>query len=104
MRNRDQRFNAAKLLQSDINAWRECSHTLCVFKQACLGGPRGTCRKTDGWPVCTQEGKERLSELGKRKQWQRSPTYEQETPGERRERRLKRELIKMDILLKQSGV
>ncbi len=56
------RFNAAKLLQTDINAWKSCAHQACREKQSCLGGTRGTCARTQGWPACTQEGKARMNE------------------------------------------
>jgi hypothetical protein len=96
------RFNAAKLLQSDLNAWLNCQHALCREKQSCLGGPRGTCARTLGWPACTQEGKQRLREA--KVQWRRSETYEQESEDDRALRRLEEEMRDFDIMLKTQGI
>ncbi len=81
------RFNAAKLLQTDINAWMTCSFAKCTEKQACLGGPRGTCARTDGWPLCTHEGRERMKTVPPGKKWRTNKTHARETPGERQLRR-----------------
>lgn len=92
------RFNAAKLLQTDINAWLECKHALCREKQSCLGGPRGTCARTLGWPACTEEGKQRLRES--KVQWRRTERYEKEPPSERSTRRLTEEMEHFNLMLK----
>ncbi len=99
---RTRRFNAAKLLQSDLNAWMSCQHLSCIFNETCMGGPRGTCTRTDGWPACTEEGKERMKEA--RVKWQRSKTYGSETPQERITRRIEANLRKMDMMLKMQGL
>jgi len=96
------RFNAAKLLQTDINAWKTCVHEQCREKQSCLGGPRGTCARTLGWPACTQEGKERMRET--KGIWQRSETYEAESERERGLRRLEEEMRDLDVMLKSQGI
>ncbi len=95
---RTQRFNAAKLLQSDINAWMSCTYKRCENHQACLGGARGTCTRTDGWPACTKEGSERMKEA--RVRWKRSKTYDTETSLERALRRMENDFLKLKILMK----
>ena len=96
------RFNAAKLLQTDINAWKTCTYKACIKKQSCLGGARGTCKRTNGWPLCTIEGQARMKEA--KTQWQRSKTYDNETQSERGIRRLEAELRELDIMLKTQGM
>ena len=96
------RFNAAKLLQTDINAWKDCSQQQCREKQSCLGGARGTCARTLGWPACTQEGMARLREA--KVQWQRTKTYEQESERDRGLRRLEEEMRDFDLMLKAQGI
>ena len=91
------RFNAAKLLQTDINAWLDCKQQLCREKKSCLGGTRGTCARTLGWPACTSEGKERLREA--KVQWKRTKTYENETLSEREMRRLDDEMRAINVML-----
>ncbi len=98
------RFNAAKLLQTDIGAWRECNHKTCKARKSCAGGPRGTATRTGGWPTCTQEGRARLRENRSPLPWEPSETYKRETPNERDFRRAERELLKLNILLKQEGI
>ena len=98
---RTQRFNAAKLLQSDINAWMSCTYRRCEYHQTCLGGPRGTCTRTDGWPACTKEGSERMKEA--RVKWKRSKTYDTETSHERALRRMENDFLKLKILMKSKG-
>jgi len=97
------RFNAAKLLQTDIHAWKACSFRRCKETQACVGGPRGTCTRTGGWPACTEEGRERLRENRKPLPWQESKTYKEETLNERTLRRAERDLLELNLLLKKNG-
>ena len=92
------RFNAAKLLQTDINAWKECGYDACQSRQSCLGGPRGTCARTLGWPACTEEGKERIRES--KLKWRRSETYDKEAPSMRSMRRLNEEMEAFNLMLK----
>ncbi len=92
------RFNAAKLLQTDINAWLDCKQQLCRDKQSCLGGARGTCARTLGWPACTSEGKERLREA--KVQWRRTERYEKEPPSQRSMRRLTEEMEAVNLMLR----
>ncbi len=96
------RFNAAKLLQSDINAWMTCEFGPCRKHKACIGGPRGTCTRTGGWPACTQEGKARMAETTYK--WRRTKTYDTETPTERSLRRLEDDMRSFDLMLKAQGV
>ena len=93
-------FNAARLMQNDLNAWKACSHQRCLQTQSCLGGPRGTCRRTGGWPLCTREGKQRLEETKQKGKWRRSKTYDRESPDERETRRFNREMMRLEILSK----
>lgn len=97
-------FNAAKLMQSDLNAWKDCVHPRCQEKRSCLGGPRGTCRRTGGWPLCTTEGQQRLEECKLKGKWQRTTTYDRETPHERDMRRINADMFRLDALLKAEGV
>ncbi len=46
------KFAAAKAEAHFSEAWRTCRHTECQRRQTCTGGPRGTCRKTNGKPLC----------------------------------------------------
>ena len=94
-------FNAAKLLQTDLNAHLGCEHPRCGEKKRCLGGPRGTCRRTGGWPACTEEGVARLKETGHHPRWKRMEQYDMETPQERRRRRLETDLniAKLQIMI-----
>jgi len=87
-------FNAAKILQTDINAWKTCTHKKCAEKQACLGGPRGTCRRTGGWPLCTGEARGRMAD-NKQTKWQRNAAYENETTAERALRRQESRMAEM---------
>ena len=96
------RFNAAKLLQTDLGAWNACEHIHCAFHQTCLGGPRGTCRRTSGWPLCTQEGKARMSEA--KTKWQRNAVYDTETQTERGLRRLESDIRQLDLMMKSQGI
>lgn len=98
------RFNAAKLLQTDINAWLDCAYKQCGLRKTCLGGPRGTSLRTGGWPACTPEGQARLRENRKNRKWQRTALYEAETISERSLRRTENELNELDIFLKKSGI
>lgn len=96
------RFHAAKLLQTDINAWLECKHKSCRDKRSCMGGARGTCARTLGWPACTDEGKERMREA--RVKWRRNEAYEKEAPGERSMRRLTEEMEAFNLMLKARDI
>jgi len=98
------RFNAAKLLQTDIGAWRDCKHQTCKIRKSCAGGPRGTATRTGGWPACSEEGRARLRENKSPLPWEPSETYKRETPNERDYRRAERELLELDILMKKSGI
>ncbi len=98
------RFNAAKLLQSDLNSWRVCSFVKCREKETCLGGARGTCSRSGGWPLCTKEGQERVKALRPGQKWKRSKISDTETQLERGQRRLEDDMRSLDILLKAQGV
>ena len=92
------RFNSAKVLFTDINAWRECKHGPCQEKEACLGGPRGTCNRTGGWPLCSEEGSRRLKMTGPRETWKRTEEYEKSSPVLDRNRNMEQMLRDMEQL------
>ena len=76
-------FNAAKLLQTDKRAWKWCSYPICEMRETCLGGPRGSCARTGGWPVCSREGQNRIRDLAGKDTWEPSETYYETSMAER---------------------
>jgi len=91
-------YAAARLVQRELNAWIDCGFGPCRKKRQCLGGPRGTCRKTDGFPLCSEEGRARENISGGRKTWPGEQVSGDETVSERRWRRFSNELQRWQAL------
>ena len=85
-------FSAARKIQSSLNIWVDCRHDSCRERKACTGGPRGTCAKTGGWPICTEEGRERLKIAKSRRHWLGENAPEDETQSQRNMRRLNQDI------------
>ncbi|MCF6321580.1 MAG: dynactin subunit 2 [Rhizobiaceae bacterium] len=90
-------FNSTRHVQTGLKAWLDCSYWPCQNAQTCLGGPRGTCRKTGGWPLCSEEGGGRMKIAGQHKRWLGEDAPENETIAERRLRRYQRELENLEF-------
>ena len=91
-------YAATRLVQSELNAWVDCGFAPCRKKSRCLGGPRGTCRKTGGFPLCSEEGRARETVAGGRKVWAGEGVPEEETISERRWRRFSNDLKRWQAL------
>lgn len=87
-------FLATRLAQTSLNAWADCFYAPCSKAKFCLGGPRGTCIKTAGWPLCTHEGTERARIAGAQKRWPGETASLAETISERRWRRFHTQMEK----------
>ncbi len=90
-------FNSTRHVQTRLKAWLDCAYWPCQNAQTCQGGPRGTCRKTGGWPLCSEEGGGRAKLAGRRKQWPGENAPQNETISDRRFRRYQSELERMSI-------
>ena len=90
-------FKMSRLLQTELGAWRDCRHESCVETNLCQGGPRGTCAKTGGWPICTNEGNERFKIAKSAKIWPGEKADKTETISERKWRRFDEMMKRLTI-------
>ena len=81
-----QLFLAARLVQTAKNAHVTCRFWRCTTRGLCTGGPRGTCRATGGFPLCSSEGERRLDMYKSRRQWQPEKGHENDSEAERQTR------------------
>ena len=97
-------FEAACRVQTELNAWVDCRHERCRENDTCMGGPRGTCAKTGGWPLCTEEGVARLKIAKSRKHWPGEHAPQNETRSECRMRRLTQEFEDTRLKMRIAGI
>ena len=50
------RFQTGKAYAYFDGHWHHCTHRECKKRKTCTGGPRGTCRRTKGVPLCQLAG------------------------------------------------
>ena len=90
-------FRAGCMTHTAMNFWRECAHIRCIMQHRCIGGPRGTCRATGGFPACSEEGKRRLEMYKNRRRWKNETGYEAESPVDRQTRLMEHQLKRIEL-------
>lgn len=86
-------FNAARKIQNSLNAWVDCRHDKCRGQESCTGG----------WPLCTEEGRERLKLAKSRRYWPGEDAPDNETTSDRRMRRLNQDIEDARLKMKIAG-